>query len=42
MLNKGAHLAEGVAALDDVLRRAERHFDKKTPQLPALRSWRGR
>jgi pyruvate kinase len=39
MLNKGAHLAEGVAALDDVLRRAERHLDKKTPQLAALRSW---
>lgn len=39
MLNKGAHLAEGVSVLDDVLCRAERHFDKKTPQLPALRSW---
>jgi pyruvate kinase len=39
MLNKGAFLAEGVAALDDVLRRAERHADKKTPQLAALRSW---
>jgi pyruvate kinase len=39
MLNKGAHLAEGVSALDDVLRRAERHLDKKTPQLAALRSW---
>jgi pyruvate kinase len=41
MLNKGAYLAEGVSALDDVLRRAERHLDKKTPQLAALRSWAG-
>ncbi len=39
MLNKGPFQAEGVRTLDDVLRRQERHFDKKTPQLPPLRSW---
>jgi pyruvate kinase len=39
MLNKGPFLEEGVAVLADVLRRAERHIDKKTPQLPRLRSW---
>jgi pyruvate kinase len=41
MLNKGPHLAEGVRALDDVLRRAERHMSKKTAQLAALRAWVG-
>lgn len=40
MLNKGPFIAEGVAALADVLRRAERHVAKKTPQLGPLRSWR--
>ena len=39
MLNKGPYLAEGVRTLADVLRRAERHLDKKTPQLPRLHSW---
>jgi pyruvate kinase len=39
MLNKGPFLAEGVRALADVLHRAERHLDKKTPQLPRLQSW---
>jgi pyruvate kinase len=39
MLNKGPFLDEGVAVLDDVLRRAERHLDKKVPQLPALHAW---
>ena len=39
MLNKGPYLAEGVRVLGDVLRRAERHIDKKTPQLPRLASW---
>lgn len=41
MLNKGEHLADGVRALDDVLRRAERHMAKKTAQLAGLRSWAG-
>jgi pyruvate kinase len=41
MLNKGPFQAEGVKLLDDLLRRAERHLDKKTPQLPRLRSWAG-
>jgi pyruvate kinase len=40
MLNKGPFIAEGVSALADVLRRAERHVAKKTPQLGPLRSWR--
>jgi pyruvate kinase len=42
MLNKGPFQADGVALLDDLLHRAERHLDKKTPQLPRLRSWAGR
>jgi hypothetical protein len=33
--------AESARGLDDLLRRAERHLDKKTPQLPRLRSWAG-
>ncbi|WGF88816.1 pyruvate kinase [Marinivivus vitaminiproducens] len=40
MLNKGPFIADGVAALGDVLRRAERHATKKTPQLRALEAWR--
>jgi pyruvate kinase len=40
MLNKGAFIADGVATLADVLRRAERHLDKKTPQLARLQAWR--
>ncbi len=40
MLNKGAFVADGVATLADVLRRAERHLDKKTPQLARLQAWR--
>jgi pyruvate kinase len=39
MLNKGAFIAEGVRTLADVLRRAERHADKKTPQLAGLEAW---
>ncbi len=39
MLNKGAFVADGVATLADVLRRAERHLDKKTPQLARLQAW---
>jgi pyruvate kinase len=42
MLNKGNHIDRGVAALDDVLRRMERHQSKKSPQLGELRAWRGR
>ncbi len=39
MLNKGAFVVDGVATLADVLRRAERHLDKKTPQLARLQAW---
>ena len=39
MLNKGAFVADGVTTLADVLRRAERHLDKKTPQLARLQAW---
>lgn len=39
MLNKGPFLEEGIRTLADVLQRAERHLDKKTPQLPRLQSW---
>ncbi|MEO1092435.1 MAG: pyruvate kinase [Pseudomonadota bacterium] len=41
MLNKGRFIAEGIQVITDVIRRAERHVDKKTPQLAALRSWQG-
>ena len=40
MLNKGAYVAEGVAVLDNVLRRMEQHMCKKSPQLRALSAWR--
>lgn len=40
MLNKGPHIEEAVAALDDILRRMDEHQSKKTSQLRALRSWR--
>ena len=39
MLNRGAHVAEAVRTLVDVLRRSERHLDKKTPQLARLDAW---
>ncbi len=39
MLNKGPHIVEGVALLDDVLLRMQEHQIKKTAQLRALRSW---
>jgi pyruvate kinase len=39
MLNKGPFLEEGIRTLADVLHRADRHLDKKTPQLPRLQSW---
>jgi pyruvate kinase len=41
MLNKGPYLAEGVAVLDNVLRRMEAHMTKKSPQLRALSAWAG-
>lgn len=42
MLNKGPYIAEGIAVLDNVLRRMERHQLKKSPQLRALSAWAGR
>jgi pyruvate kinase len=41
MLNKGPYVDEGVAVLDNVLRRMERHQVKKSPQLRALSAWAG-
>jgi pyruvate kinase len=41
MLNKGAFVSEGIAVLDNVLRRMERHMTKKSPQLRALSAWAG-
>ncbi len=40
MLNKGAFVEAGIRALDDILRRMERHQSKKTAQLRALHAWR--
>lgn len=40
MLNKGAHILEGVSLVDNVLVRMESHQFKKTPGLRALRSWK--
>ncbi len=39
MLNKGPHILEAVAVLDDVLGRMEAHQAKKTSRLRALRAW---
>ncbi len=39
MLNKGAYITEGIAVLDNVLRRMELHQVKKSPQLRALAAW---
>ena len=39
MLNKGPHVLEAVAVLDDVLGRMEAHQAKKTSRLRALRAW---
>lgn len=39
MLNKGPHILDAVATLDDLLTRMEAHQSKKTAQLRALRSW---
>jgi|APTNR8051073442_1049403.scaffolds.fasta_scaffold02087_2 pyruvate kinase len=41
MLNKGPYIEEGIAVLDNVLRRMERHQLKKSPQLRALSAWAG-
>lgn len=41
MLNKGRYIDEGVAVLDNVLCRMERHQLKKSPQLRALSAWAG-
>ncbi len=41
MLNKGAYIGEGIAVLDNVLRRMEAHMNKKSPQLRALAAWAG-
>ena len=39
MLNKGAHLAEGIALLRDILSRMDRHHAKKFARFPQLRAW---
>ena len=39
MLNKGPHLLEALAILDDVLSRMEAHQAKKTSRLRALHAW---
>jgi pyruvate kinase len=39
MLNKGPHLADGIAALDRLLERMAGHQHKKTPALRPLRTW---
>ena len=40
MLNKGPFLVEGVAFLRDILRRMDRHQEKKFARLGRLKSWR--
>ncbi len=39
MLNKGPHVAEAIAELDDIMRRMARHQRKTVPLLRSLRSW---
>lgn len=39
MLNKGPYIRDGVAVLDNVLKRMEQHMHKKSPQLRALSAW---
>lgn len=39
MLNKGPHLCEAVAAIDDILRRMQDHQIKKTAMLRRLKRW---
>lgn len=41
MLNKGPHLVEAVAFLDGILRRMDRHQNKKRAKLGPLGSWDG-
>jgi len=40
MLNKGSHITDAIATLDDILKRMEAHQDKKVSLLRPLRSWR--
>jgi pyruvate kinase len=40
MVNKGPHVLEAVALLDEVLTRMQAHRHKKTAGLRALYSWR--
>ena len=39
MLNKGPHLAEGVAFLRDILLRMDRHYAKKFARFAPLKAW---
>ena len=39
MLNKGPHLSEAVAALDDILQRMQGHQVKKSAMLRKLARW---
>jgi pyruvate kinase len=39
MLNKGPHLSEAVAALDDILQRMQGHQVKKSAMLRRLARW---
>jgi pyruvate kinase len=39
MLNKGPHINDAVAVLDNIVRRMADHHYKKTALMPSLRSW---
>ena len=39
MLNKGPHILEAIATLDDILRRMSGHQQKRTPLLRQLHAW---
>jgi pyruvate kinase len=39
MLNKGPHLCDAVAALDDILQRMQGHQIKKSAMLRKLKRW---
>lgn len=41
MLNKGPHLVKAVSFLDQILRRMDRHQNKKSARLGPLKSWQG-
>lgn len=41
MLNKGPHLVKAVSFLDQILRRMDRHHNKKSARLGPLKSWQG-